>query len=116
MIPVHELCSGNRVCPQLSDLFFQLHLLPLYLAEVSSQTPVMVVHLEALPFLVPKAKRRRLLPVDMKLSACGNNAQFVPLGDLDQNSADFQNQLARTKGGKSRCLAHNLMDARCYRQ
>jgi hypothetical protein len=78
MIPVHELCSGNRVCPELSDLCFQSHLLPLYLAEVSSRTPVTVVRLEALPFSVPKAKSQQWFPMDMKWSGHANNVQFVP--------------------------------------
>lgn len=72
----------------------------------------MVVRLEVFPFLVPKAKQQQLSPADMKLSGYANNAQFVPWGDLDQNTADFQNQLARTTGEQSTCLAHSLMDAR----
>ena len=78
MIPVHELCSGNRVCPELSDLYFQPHLLPLYLAEVSSRTPVTVVRLEAFPSLVPKVKQQQWSPADMKLSGYANKARFVP--------------------------------------
>jgi hypothetical protein len=77
MIPVHEPCNGNRIHPGLSGLFCQSRLLPLYLEVVGSRTPVTVVRLDALPFVMPRAKWQQLMSVDMKSSARANSARSV---------------------------------------